>query len=144
LGFGSVGFGDKKKKRAIKSFRDLHVWQTSIVLAENVYRAAAHFPRSELFGLRAQIQRCAISIPSNIAEGRARESTGEFLRFLSIALGSTAELQTQVELARRLGYLDGVESTRLLGQSSDVVKMLHGLRASLHRRLARHQEPKFP
>lgn len=129
---------------AIKSFRDLHVWQTGVALAENVYRAAARFPRSELFGLSAQIQRCAVSIPSNIAEGRARESTREFLRFLSIALGSTAELQTQVELARRLGYLDEAESARLVDQSSDVVKMLHGLRASLNRRLTRDRKPGFP
>ena len=114
---------------SIKSYADLRVWQCGMTLAEHVYRASARFPRSELFGLRSQIQRCAVSIPSNIAEGHGRASTREFLRFLSVALGSTAELETQLELASRLGYLDKFELVALHGQAAEIGKMLHGLRA---------------
>jgi four helix bundle protein len=119
----------------IRSYRDLIVWQSGMRLAEGVYRASSQFPRSELFGLRVQIQRCAVSIPSNIAEGHARESTREFLRFLSIATGSAAELQTQIVLANRLGYIDTPGTEGLLEQAGQVMKMLHGLRNSLRKRL---------
>jgi four helix bundle protein len=111
-----------------------------MALTEAVYRASARFPQSELFGLRAQVQRSAISIPSNIAEGHARESTREFLRFLSIALGSVAELETQLELAHRLGYIGLTERSELQEQAAEIGKMLHGLRASLRRRLPRRTE----
>src|SRR5271154_3028023 len=90
----------------VKSFRDLDVWRLSLDLAEAVYQCTASFPKSELFGLTAQMRRAAVSVPSNIAEGRSRSSTKEFLQFLSIALGSLAELETQFELAVRLGYTD--------------------------------------
>src|SRR6185503_12181171 len=86
-------------------------------------------------GLRAQIQRCAVSIPSNIAEGHARESTREFLRFPSIATGSAAELQTQIVLANRLGYIDNPGTEGLLEQAGQVMRMLHGLRNSLRKKL---------
>lgn len=120
---------------AIKSYRDLIVWKSAMQLAEDVYRACAQLPRSELFGLRSQLQRCAVSIPSNIAEGHARESTREFLRFLSIATGSAAELQTQVALANRLGYIDTPTMGRLLEHAGEVMKMLHGLRNSLRKKV---------
>jgi four helix bundle protein len=124
---------------AIQSYRDLIVWQGGMQLAENVYRASSQFPRSEL---RAQVQRCAVSIPSNIADGHARESTREFLRFLSIATGSAAELQTQIALANRLGYIDTPGTEGLLDQAGRVMKMLHGLRNSLRKRLrADFREP---
>ncbi len=88
----------------IKSFRDLDVWKLSVDLAETIYRITARFPRAELFTLTTQMRRAAVSIPSNIAEGRSRNSTREFLHFLSISRGSLAELETQIELAIRLGY----------------------------------------
>jgi four helix bundle protein len=128
----------------IRSYRDLRVWHSGMSLVEGVYRASKSFPRPELFGLTSQIQRCAVSIPSNIAEGHMRESTREFLRFLSIALGSAAELQTQLELARRLGYLGDAEAEHLLAQSCEIVKMLHGLRASLRRRIRRADDAMTP
>src|ERR1035438_2853667 len=90
----------------VKSFRDLDVWRLGLDLAEAVYQCTSSFHKCELFGLTAQMRRAAVSIPSNIAEGRARTSTKEFLQFLSIALGSLAELETQFELAVRLGYAD--------------------------------------
>src|ERR1700691_3577747 len=90
----------------VKSFRDLDVWNLGVELAETVYRVTARFPKSELFALTAQMRRAAVSIPSNIAEGRARDSTREFLRFLAISRGSLAELETQLELAIRVDYSD--------------------------------------
>jgi len=90
----------------VTSFRDLDVWRLGLELAELVYRCTAQFPKSEIFGLSAQMRRAAVSIPSNIAEGRARKSSREFLHFLSISRGSLAELETQLELAIRLDYAD--------------------------------------
>jgi len=93
-------------KQKIQSFRDLQIWQKSMELTVAVYRITQSFPREEIFGLTSQLRRCAISIPSNIAEGQGRSSEREFLHFLSIARGSNCELQTQVEIARRLGLAD--------------------------------------
>jgi four helix bundle protein len=133
---------------AIKSYQDLDVWHLAMQLVESVYRECASFPATERFGLQAQIQRCAISIPSNIAEGHARGSTREFLRFLSIAAGSAAELQTQVLLARRLGYLNEANTAPIMESAIRIAKMLHGLRNSLRTRLrsngAGRSESLFP
>jgi four helix bundle protein len=89
-----------------KSFRDLDVWHLGVELAETVYRVTARFPKAELFCLTSQMRRAAVSIPSNIAEGRARDSSREFLHFLAVSRGSLAELETQLELAIRLDYTD--------------------------------------
>lgn len=85
--------------------KDLHVWQDAVALVELVYRLSSFFPDHERFCLRPQIRRAAISIPSNIAEGAARRSTLEYLRFLGVARGSLSEVDTQMLLARRLGYI---------------------------------------
>jgi len=84
----------------------LEVWRDSMDLVEMAYQLSAHFPDSERFGLTAQLRRSAVSIPSNIAEGAARRSTAEYLRFLSIARGSLSELDTQQQIAVRLGFVD--------------------------------------
>jgi four helix bundle protein len=89
-----------------KNFRELDVWHLGVELAETVYRVTARFPKSELFALSSQMRRAAVSIPSNIAEGRSRDSRLDFLHFLSISRGSLAELETQLELAIRLDYSD--------------------------------------
>ena len=89
---------------AIKSFRDLRVWQAAMDLVVDVYRLTQRFPRQEEYGLTGQMHRAAVSIPSNIAEGHAREHRKEYLHHLSIAHSSLAELQTQVEIATRLDY----------------------------------------
>jgi len=115
-----------------KSYRDLEVWQIGLDLVETIYRHTGGFPKSELFGLSAQMRRAAVSIPSNIAEGQARSSSKEFLHFLSIALGSLAELSTQLELASRLGYM---EAQAALAQSELLGKKLHCLRTSIRDRL---------
>jgi four helix bundle protein len=97
----------------------LDVWRDAMALVETVYRLSRSFPDAERFGLTSQVRRCAVSVPSNIAEGAARRSTAEYLRFLSIARGSLSELDTQMQIATRLGYLEPVpdldtRSTRCL------------------------------
>ncbi len=89
-----------------RSHERLDVWRDAMSLVEAVYRHSARFPDSERFGLTAQIRRAAISVPSNIAEGAARKSTLEYLRFLSVARGSLSELDTQLQIATRLGFAD--------------------------------------
>lgn len=89
-------------KAAVKSFRDLLAWQRSIELATAVYRLTESFPREEMYGVRSQIKRSAVSLPSNIAEGQGRLTTGEFRQFSGVARGSNFELRTQMEVARTL------------------------------------------
>ena len=93
-----------------KSYKELIVWQKSMELAEKVYLLVKALPKEETYALSDQIRRAAVSIPSNIAEGHARQSQKEFLQFLCIARGSRAELETQLLLARRLGYFETVSS----------------------------------
>ena len=85
--------------------RDLVAWLEAMALVVSIYRETASFPKDEIFGLTTQIRRCAVSVPSNIAEGAARNSSRELLQFLGIACGSLAELETQLELAIRLGLM---------------------------------------
>lgn len=115
----------------IRSYKDLSVWQKSVDLVELCYRLSDGFPRNEEFGLKVQIRRAAVSIPSNIAEGSVRHSTNEYCRFLAIALGSVAELETQIEIGRRLGFLPEVDSQALTSGCQEVGKMLNGLRNSI-------------
>src|SRR5690606_1369731 len=88
------------------NFRDLLIWQKAIALVTKLYKSTQAFPKEEVFGLTSQIRRCSVSIPSNIAEGYGRNSNTEFLRFLNISLGSLFELQTQLEIACNIEYLD--------------------------------------
>jgi four helix bundle protein len=103
-------------------------------LAETVYRVTARFPKAELFALTSQMRRAAVSIPSNIAEGRARDSTREFLHFLAISRGSLAELETQLELAIRLDYAVSDLYTAM-AQAESLGKMLNRLQASIRCKL---------
>jgi four helix bundle protein len=120
---------DEKQQR---SHRDFPVWKAAMLLAETVYEISAKFPADERFGLTAQIRRSAVSIPSNIAEGAGRSSTGELGHFLGIALGSAAELETQLELADRLNLVDETDdSTEAFDQLEDVRKQLILFRRSL-------------
>jgi four helix bundle protein len=120
----------------VRSYRDLKVWQLGISVTEAVYTATADFPDAERFGLIAQIRRSAVSIPSNIAEGHARASTRDFLRFLSIARGSLAELETQLIIANRLGYLPERLQDDFLAQTDELSRMLRGLQNTLQTKLA--------
>src|SRR6185295_19174039 len=97
--------GRRKVSMAINSFRDLRVWQAGMDLVEKVYLLTQNFPKQEVYGLTSQMQRAAVSIPSNIAEGHTREHSKEYLHHLSMAQASLAELKTQLEIAARLKYL---------------------------------------
>lgn len=121
--------------KSVRSFRDLEVWQRSMELTVMVYRLTQKFPREEMFGITSQIRRAAVSIASNIAEGQGRLNTREFRQYLSIARGSNYELQTQMEIARSLGFgdqtlLDEAERISLrIGQM--LSKLLSTLKAKL-------------
>jgi four helix bundle protein len=119
------------EKTKIHSYKDLEVWQAGIDLVTHVYGITRKFPKEETFGLISQMQRATISIPSNIAEGHARASSKEFLQFISISLGSLAELETQLHISERLGYLKPEETGNLLGKTDCLGRMLHGLQRAL-------------
>jgi four helix bundle protein len=111
----------------VRSFRDLLVWQRAIQLSVAIYRLTKDFPREEIYGLTSQIRRAAVSIPSNIAEGHGRMSTGEYRQFLGIARGSNFELQSQLEIARALGFGDSKLLDEAEGLSFEVGKMISGI-----------------
>ena len=115
----------------IKNYRDLDVWQKSMDLVVSCYNVAKLFPKHELYGLRSQLQRAAVSIPANIAEGRQRQHRREFRQFLSVAQGSLAELETHLEIAVRLGYTDSKHVTSINEQTQRIGRMLHGLKTAL-------------
>jgi four helix bundle protein len=119
----------------IKSYRDLNVWQKAMDLATLVYAHTEAYPKTESYGLTSQLRRAAVSVASNIAEGSAKRSTREFIRFINIASGSVAELQTQTILSQHLGYIDEVAYNNLIHKMDEIGRMLHGLQESLHERL---------
>lgn len=121
--------------RPVRGYRDLIVWQDSMDLVVAIYRITAAFPREERYSLVDQLRRAAVSVPSNIAEGHGRSRTGDYLRHLSVAVGSLGEVETQVQIARRLEYIIEDDQTRLLGLCNGIAKMLGGLIRSLRRRL---------
>src|SRR5215813_3468593 len=116
---------------AIKSYRDLLVWQKAMNLVVESYRLTNQLPKSETYGLTSQIQRAAVSIPANIAEGHGREHLGDYLRHLSIANGSLMELETELLAAQRVGYVSGDILVKPLALAGEVGRMLAGLTRSL-------------
>lgn len=113
------------------SYKSLIVWQKSITLVKLVYKLTQSFPNEEKFGLTSQIRRAAVSIPSNIAEGQARRTTGDYIRFVSMAEGSLAELETQLIIAIDLGFCLNSENEECFGLMTEIRKMLNALRRSL-------------
>ena len=113
------------------NFKELIVWQKSIALVKCVYAITKGFPSEEKFGLISQIRRCAVSIPSNIAEGQARRTTGDFIRFVSNAEGSLAECETQLIISIELGYCGEANAEAGFGLMLEIRKMLNALRRSL-------------
>lgn len=109
------------------SFRDLIVWQKAMTLVTDVYRLSKSFPKDEVYGLTSQLRRCAVSVPSNIAEGYARNSNGDYTRFLRVASGSLYEMETQIEVARNLGYLSEEDFQATTALSKEIGRMLGGL-----------------
>ena len=120
----------------VRSYRDLRVWQQAMDLAEATYRATEQFPEEERYGLVTQLRRATVSVASNIAEGHAR-STGDYLRHLLISNGSLTEIETQLLLSARLGFLSAELADSLLQTCDQVGRMLGGLRKSLRARRAR-------
>ena len=117
------------------SYKNLRAWQVSMEVAELVYRTTKEFPRHEIYGLAGQMQRAAVSLPSNIAEGHARDSTREFLHHISMALGSLAELETQLLLAKKLEYLSSNMSDCIREKVEESGRTLRGLQKSLKAKL---------
>lgn len=115
----------------VNSFRELVVWQKAMDLVVEVYRLVKLLPREEQYALADQMRRCAVSIPSNIAEGHTRNSTKEYIQFLSIAKGSNAELQTQLSICSRLGYLSNEQISNATGLSGEIGKMISSIQKSL-------------
>jgi four helix bundle protein len=118
-------------KVSAKNYRELIVWQESIKLAKAVYKLTEKFPREETYALADQIRRAVVSVPSNIAEGQARKAPGDFRRFLHIALGSLAEVDTQLVLAQEFGYVSKEDIDVLDGQIQGLRKRLYALINSL-------------
>jgi four helix bundle protein len=120
----------------ILTYRDLGVWQKGIELVVECYRLSDGFPKSELYGLTSQLRRAAVSVPTNIAEGKGRRSTRSYLHFLDIAYGSLMEVETLLEIAAKLSFLSADTLTALLARTGEIGRMTNALIASLDRRLA--------
>ena len=115
-------------------YRQLIAWQKAMVLVRSVYELSNRFPKDEIYGLSSQIRRAAVSVPSNIAEGQGRDSTKEFLHHLSIAYGSLMEVETQMLIAKDLGYLENQVVADFLEKSAETGRVVNGLMRSLRRR----------
>ena len=120
--------------RTFKSYRDLEVWQKAMTLAKRIYQITQKFPSEERFGLTNQLRRAAVSVPSNLAEGHARFGAGEFSRFISITMGSVAELETQILLSSDLGCIRTEIAQDILAELDAIGKMLRGLAKAIERR----------
>ena len=117
--------------KPVRSYKDLVAWQKAMDLVTEIYRASHKFPREEIFALTNQLRRAAVSIPSNIAEGQGKSSRKEFLYFLGNAKGSLSEVETQILIARNLGYISEDDLNPLLHLAAEVGRILNGLIASL-------------
>ncbi len=118
------------------SYRDLIVWQKSMALVKAIYQLTALFPKDELYGLTSQLRRAAVSIPSNLAEGQGRSFDREFAVFISHAMGSVMEVETQLLIAADLGYAKKDDVDRLLKQSAEIGRLANGLLATLRKKTA--------
>ena len=115
----------------VRSYKDLIIWQKSIDLVVEIYQSLKSFPREELYALSDQIKRCAVSVPSNIAEGQSRQHTAEFRQFLYIAMGSLAELDTQLIIAHRRGYIGSKDNEFFAARVIELRKMISALISKL-------------
>ena len=125
---------DGNGRNQVRNYRDLAVWQKAMDLVELVYTATRGWPKEELYGLTNQVRRAAVSVPSNVAEGQGRASTKEFLHHLSMARGSLLEVETQLLVARRLGYSSPEALDHLLTCTAEVGRLINGLYRSLDAR----------
>ena len=125
---------DNATPKSIRTYRDLVAWQKGMELAQKVYLATKEFPAEEKYGLVAQMRRAAVSVPANVAEGFGRGRKAEFRRFLEVGRGSLFELQTQAELARRLGWIKGPGLTSMREVMRELDAVLAGLLRSVNAR----------
>jgi len=117
--------------KVVRTFRDLVVWQKAMDSVTEIYRVTQKFPKEEIFGLISQLRRAAVSVPSNIAEGQGRLTEKEFRQFLGNARGSLAEVETQIIIAKNLGFLDDPDFDNLSTMIAEVGRVLNGLLASV-------------
>src|SRR3954453_16924790 len=110
-----------------ESYRDLIVWQKAMTLVTHVYEVTEGFPRREMYGLTRQVREAAVSVPSNIAEGKGRQTKKDYLQFLYRARGSLHEVETQLEVGRNLGYLEESKFGALFNQAAETGRILNGL-----------------
>ena len=115
----------------VKDFKELLVWQKSVELVKDIYKVTKTFPKDETFGLSNQLRRASVSIPSNIAEGWLRQYTKEYIQFLFHSIGSCGEMETQLIIARDLGYLDVKKFDLLTEKTNHITRMLNNLVKSL-------------
>ncbi len=116
------------------NFRKLNVWQSAIDLTTEIYLVTKSFPSDEKFGLTSQMRRSAVSVPSNIAEGAGRNSTKEFGHFLGICMGSSCELETQLIISNKIGYLNDTHLENLISELQKIQKQIYSLKNSLNNR----------
>jgi four helix bundle protein len=119
----------------VQNYRGLIAWQKAMALVKSIYQTTKGFPKDETYGLTSQIRRAAVSIPSNIAEGQGRNSTKEFIQFLSIAYGSLMEVETQIMIAESLEYLQTKDLEVFLEQTGEVARLINGLSKSLESKI---------
>ena len=119
------------ENRSIQTYKDLIVWQRAMDLVEAVYELTEKFPKSETYGLTSQMRRCAVSIPSNIAEGRRRGSKKDYRQFLIVAYGSGAELETQMEIVKRLPFAKNLDYAKVDRFLLETMKMLNKMLSTL-------------
>jgi four helix bundle protein len=117
----------------IQSYKELIVWQKSMLLVKEIYILTASFPKSEVFSLVSQIRRAAISIPSNIAEGYGRKSSKEYAQFYAIAYGSCLELETQLLIAQEVGYIEAKEAEKVFALLKEVSAMLNAMLSKMRK-----------
>lgn len=111
----------------IKTYKDLLVWKRSVDLATQIYRITDKFPKTEIYGITSQMRRSVVSVSSNIAEGRNRGTRKEYTQFLRISLGSLAELETQIEIAKNLNFINLSEYTQLISETGEIGRMLRAI-----------------
>lgn len=116
-----------------QGFKGLEAWQVTMNLVEAIYHTTTSWPPHEQFGLTNQVRRASVSVPSNIAEGHGRKSPGDFLRFISISLGSLAEIETQLLIADRLGYMSDLQTQQLIGLVHEATRVTQGFARFLRR-----------
>lgn len=129
---------------AVRSFKDLIVWQKSVDLISTIYRLTATFPKIETYGLSSQLQRAAVSVAANIAEGNGRDSTKEYIHHLSYSLGSLAEVETYLVVSVRLAYVQQSEILNLESKCDEIGKMLRSLQKALRSKLQGNDDKRLP